>query len=97
MNTRLKILYEKYKLSQKNIHEINQIYNFLSDDKKNDLIKNFDNYIFKIKRIEDSIETEKNILIWDAVERVRNAILEKRKVKIDEKIRDEINLLKGEI
>jgi len=63
MNTRLKILCEKYKLSPKNIHEINQIYDFLPDDKKNDLIKNFDNYIFKIKRIEDSIETEKNILI----------------------------------
>jgi hypothetical protein len=63
MNTRLKILCEKYKLSPKNIHEINQIYDFLSTDKKQNLLNNFDNFIFKIKKIEDSIETEKNILI----------------------------------
>lgn len=97
MNEYLKTLFEKYKLSEKDRYEILQIYSFLSDDKKQNLINNFEFVVLKIKKIEQTLELEKEILIWNSVERVRNSILEKRKQKIDEQIKKEIDLLKGEI
>jgi len=97
MNEYLKTLFEKYKLSEKDRYEILQIYSFLSDDKKQNLINNFETVVLKIQKIEKTLELEKEILIWDSVERVRNSILEKRKQKIDEQIKKEIDLLKGEI
>lgn len=97
MNEYLKTLFDKYKLSEKDRYEILQIYSFLSDDKKQNLINNFEFVALKIQKIEKTLELEKEILIWNSVERVRNSILEKRKQKIDEQIKKEIDLLKGEI
>jgi len=97
MNAYLQTLFEKYKLSDKDRYEILQIYTFLPDDKKQNLISNFEFIVLKIKKIEQTLELEKEILIWNSVERVRNSILEKRKQKIDEQIKKEIDLLKGEI
>ncbi len=97
MNTHLELLFEKYNISAKNRHEITQIYNLLSDNKKQNLINNFDKLSFNIDKIEESINLEKEILIGWAVERIRNSILEKRKEKINLKIEKEMNILKGNI
>ncbi len=97
MNAYLQKLFEKHKVSEKDKHEILQIYTFLPDEKKQNLINNFEFVVLKIQKIEKTLELEKEILIWNSVERVRNSILEKRKQKIDEQIKKEIDLLKGEI
>ncbi len=97
MNTYLHTLFEKYRVSKKNRYEIEQMYMILPDHKKKNLIKNFNTFLAKFIYIEKSIEEEKEILIWGSVERVRNHILQKRKTELDQKIKNEINLLKGEL
>ena len=96
MNIHLKILFEKYNVSAKNRHEITQIFNLLSDIKKQNLINNFETLSRNIEEIEKSIDIEKNILIGSAVERIRNSIFENRNKKIALRIEKEMNLLKGE-
>ena len=97
MNTRIETLFEKYNLSAKNRYEIEQMYWLLPDFKKKSLINNFEVFLSKFNYIEDSIQKEKEILLWKSVDKIRDSILLKRKEKIDEKIKDEINLLKGEL
>lgn len=97
MNTRIETLFEKYNLSAKNRYEIEQMYLLLPDFKKKNLINNFEFFLSKFNYIEDSIQKEREILLWDSVDKIRNSILQKRRQKIDEKIKDEINLLKGEL
>lgn len=97
MNIYLHSLFEKYKLSEKDRYEISQIYWFLPIEKKQNLIQNFGLVSAKIIKIEETLELEKEILIWNSVERIKNSILENRKQKIDAHIKKEIDLLKGEI
>lgn len=97
MNIYLHSLFEKYKLSEKDRYEISQIYWFLPIEKKQNLIQNFGLVAAKIIKIEETLELEKEILIWNSVERIKNSILENRKQKIDAHIKKEIDLLKGEI
>ena len=97
MNIQLKTLFEKYAVSAKNRHEVTQIFNLLSDTKKQNLINNFEKFSININKIEESINIEKDILIGWAVERIRNSILDKRNQRINLKIEEEMNLLKGKI
>lgn len=93
MNTYLKILFEKYNISEKNRYEINQIYILLSDEKKQNLLKNFKFLAKKVNKIEKSISVEKSILIWDAVERIKATILDKREVENDNKIENKNEII----
>jgi hypothetical protein len=97
MNIYLETLFKKYRLSEKDRYEILQIYTFLPEEKKQNLINNFEAIVFKIQKIEKTLELEKEILIWDSVERVRQAVLQNRKKTLDEQIKKQIDLLKGEI
>ncbi len=97
MNIRINTLFEKYNVSNKNRYEIEQIYSIMPAYKQKQLLNNFELFLTKFKYIEDTINTEKEILLWDSVERIRNSILKNRKNKIDEHIKNEINLLKGEL
>ncbi|ATU05846.1 hypothetical protein BKN14_05450 [Candidatus Gracilibacteria bacterium HOT-871] len=97
MNTKLEKLFEKYNFSQKDRFEISQIFFLLTEERKQNLLKNFDEFALSINKINSDIDTEKDILIGSAVEKIKNSILEERKNKIDENIKDEINSLKDEI
>ena len=97
MNTKLEKLFEKYNFSQKDRFEISQIFFLLTEERKQNLLKNFDEFALSINKINSDIDTEKDMLIWSAVEKIKNSILEERKNKIDENIKDEINSLKDEI
>ena len=97
MNTKLEKLFEKYNFSQKDRFEISQIFFLLTEERKQNLLKNFDEFALSINKINSDIDTEKDILIWSAVDKIKNSILEERKNKIDENIKDEINSLKDEI
>ena len=97
MNTKLEKLFEKYNFSQKDRFEISQIFFLLTEERKQNLLKNFDEFALSINKINSDIDTEKDILIWSAVEKIKNSILEERKNKIGENIKDEINSLKDKI
>lgn len=97
MNIYLETLFDRYNLSEKDRHDILQFFTFLSDDKKQNLINNFEIVVYKMQKIEKSLELEKEILIWDSVERVSQAVMQNRKKFLDEQIKKQIDLLKGEI
>jgi hypothetical protein len=63
MNTFLNELFRKYNISLKDRHDIMQIYSFLPDDKKKNIINNFENLAFKLKKIENDLEIEKEFLL----------------------------------
>lgn len=95
INTKLEKLFEKYNFSQKDRFEISQIFFLLTEDRKQKLISNFDDFAFSVLKINSDIELEKEILIWDAVEQIKQSILNERKNNFD--IKKQINDLKGEI
>lgn len=97
MNIYLETLFERYRLSEKDRYEILQIYTFLPEDKKQNLINNFESVVYNIQKIEQTLELEKEILIWDSVERVRQAVMDNRKKVLDEQIKKQIDLLKKEV
>lgn len=96
MNTYLIKLFEKYNISDKNRYEILQIFSLLPNIKQINLLNNFETLALKLKKIEDEINIEKEVLVWKAVERVWKAILDKRKDK-NSFVRKESEILKKEI
>lgn len=97
MNTHLELLFKKYHISDKDKYEINQIYMLLPDNKKQNLLNNFEVLTFKLKKIEQELDVERELLIWNAVERIKNSILEKRSTNFQQNIKSRIDLLKWEI
>lgn len=93
INTKLEKLFEKYNFSQKDRFEITQIFFLLTEDRKQKLISNFDDFAFSVLKINSDIELEKEILMENAVEKIKKSILENRKKETQNKI----NSLKGEI
>jgi len=65
MNVLLKTLFDKYEISEKDQYEINQIFNFVNDEKKHKILSNFEVLAKKIKKIEEEILLEQSILLDD--------------------------------
>jgi predicted Zn-ribbon and HTH transcriptional regulator len=63
MNTKLKTLFEKYDISDKDCYEINQIFNIVDNEKKHKILVNFELLAKKIKKIEEEIILEQSILL----------------------------------
>jgi len=63
MNTQLKTLFDKYKISEKDRYEINQIFNFIDSEKKQKILADFELLAQKIKKIEEEIILEQSILL----------------------------------
>lgn len=93
MNTYLNELFRKYNISEKDRHDIMQIYNFLSDDKKKNIINNFENLAFKLSKIEEDLEMEKEFLLWSALNKVEVAI---QRYKTEE-LKNEITIVPVEV
>lgn len=81
MNTKLEKLFEKYDFPLKDRFEISQIFFLLTDDKKQKLLSNFDDFAYQVMKINSDIEKEKEILIWKSVEIIKQSILKERKEK----------------
>ena len=97
MNTYLEKLFDKYNISQKNRYEIRQIYGLLPTDKQQNLINNFGKLASNIKIIEEEVNMEREILIWDALDNIRNVITKIRKEKSLEQTKWDIGFLKQKI
>ncbi len=97
MNTRLESLFEKYNLSEKDRYEIRQIYGLLPIEKQKNLLKNFEVLVYRLQRIEEEIGAERKILIWWALDNVKNAIDQVRKEKTLQNTKKGIDFLRQEI
>lgn len=97
MNIYLEGLFEKYNISDRDRYEIRQVYNLLPDNKKQRIVNNFESLVVKLETINEQLEIEKNILIWEAVIEIKKKSLEKYKKEENKDFRKEINILKEEI
>ena len=76
MNTKLEHLFENHDLSEKDRYEINQIFELLPDQKKQNLLDNFEALAFRIEKIKVDMVVEQDILIWDSLNRIESAFEE---------------------
>ena len=74
MNTLLKTLFDKYKMSEKDQYEINQIFMIVDDEKKQKLLANFELLAQKIQKIEEEIKLEQYILLDNIVPDIQKLI-----------------------
>jgi len=63
MNTQLIKLFEEFKISKKDRYEINQIFLFLSDEKKHKLLGDFKTLAEKVLKIEEESIFEQEVLL----------------------------------
>jgi len=74
MNTLLQRLFDNHSVSDKDKYEINQIFELLPVNKQQNLLNNFDLLVIRLDKIEEDIRVEREILVWDALQNIRNAI-----------------------
>ena len=82
MNTQLEKLFSQYNLSEKDRYEIRQIYSLLPLHKQRNLVENFEELAIKLKKIEEEIKSEKDLLIGEEVDNIRQLILSRREQKM---------------
>ncbi len=97
MNTYLEKLFDKHNISKKNRYEINQIYNLLPVNKQQNLINNFEKLAYKLHIIEDELNKEREILVWNALDNIKDVIKLIRKEKSMEQTKWQIGFLKQKI
>ena len=97
MNTKLEKLFEKNDFSPKDRFEISQIFFLLTEEKKQNFLKNFEEFAFQVKKINSDIEIEKNILLDNAIEKIKQSILNERKNKLGSDIKTKMSSLKKEL
>lgn len=89
MNTQLEKLFEVYQISLKDRHEVRQIYSLLTLNKQRELLENFATIAARFHQIEEEIRVQRELLIWDKVEEIRQLILKNReKAMIQSEISD---------
>jgi predicted Zn-ribbon and HTH transcriptional regulator len=63
MNTQLQKLFEKSSLSKKDKYEINQIFELLPLDKKQNILDNFEILSTRLEQMHKEIDLERRILV----------------------------------
>ncbi len=74
MNTRLKTLFEVYKIHKKDRHEIWQIFSLLPPEKQIKFLNNFPKLAHDLKVIQDQITQEREILLDQWFKKIYHAI-----------------------
>lgn len=78
MNTQLEKLFFQYHISEKDRYEIRQIYSLLPSHRQRELIDNFALLATKFKQIEEEIQTQRELLLWEKVDDIKQLILKNR-------------------
>lgn len=75
----LEKLFEKFSTSEKDRYEMRQIFELLPEKKKKNILANFEVLSLRIQKIQRDLQLEQEILIWNAIERIREAIAKAKK------------------
>ena len=75
----LEKLFEKFSTSEKDRYEMRQIFELLPEKKKKNILANFEVLSIRIQKIQRDLQLEQEILIWNAIERIREAIAKAKK------------------
>lgn len=74
MNVILEKLLQNELLSDKDRYEIKQIFEIVNDEKKQNILKNFDKMIISIAKIKQELRENQEILLWKAISNIERAI-----------------------
>ena len=94
MNTLLELKMEKSDLSDRDKFEIRQFFNIVDNQKKQNILKNFDQMVFNINKIKAEIIEEQEILLWKAISNMERAIKRARSSWIRKSSKENIQKLK---
>lgn len=74
MNVLLEKLLLNSLLNDKDRYEIRQIFNFVDDKKKLNILNNFENILNKIVKIKFELRQQQEILLWKAISNIELSI-----------------------
>lgn len=74
MNVLLEKLLENDILTEKDKFEIRQFFQIVSDDKKQNILRNFDNILSSILKIKIEMRKQQEILLWKTISNIEKAI-----------------------
>ncbi len=94
INTKLENLLLNSVFSDKDRYEIRQIFNFCSNDKKLNIINNFDIIIEKVKKIKQELKDSQTILLWKTISNIEKSILSAKTWGINRITQDSLNNFK---
>ena len=97
MNLLFEHMLESSPLSDKDKYEILQFFNFLNDEKKRNLIANFDKVVASIIKIKQELIEAQKILLWKSITNIEKAVKQAKTAKIEwikQESREEISDLK---
>lgn len=94
INTKLEKLLLNSVFSDKDRYEIRQIFNFCSNDKKLNIINNFDIIIEKVKKIKQELKDSQTILLWKTISNIEKSILLAKTWGVNRITQDSLNNFK---
>lgn len=97
MNVRLEKLFLQHHLSYKDCYEIQQIYQFLSPTKRQNLIDNFDVIVQNIQKLKHDIGLEQEVILWEAFTEIEQTVSQIQKKQIHRSTSHTIEHLKRTI
>lgn len=78
MNVILEKLLLHDSLNDKDRYEIRQIFNIVTDDKKQNILNNFDKMLIAIIKIKEDLRQEQEIILWRAISNIETSIKKAR-------------------
>lgn len=82
MNVHLEKLFLKHNLSYKDCYEIQQIYDFLPPNKRQNLIDNFDVIVWELLWLKKEIGFEQEMLLWETLKNIESKVSQMKKKQI---------------
>ncbi len=95
MNAVLEKLFNKYNLGEKDRYEINQIYSFLSPQKKIHMVENFWSIVKHIGGLKKEMFDEQQILFDNTLQNIEQKIKQAEQRRIQNSTQSEINSLRN--
>lgn len=96
-NTQLEKYLENELLTEKDRYEIRQIFSFVDEKKKQNILDNFDKILLSIGKIKSDLRNSQEILLWKAISNIENAIRQAQNNGIKNATIQSINSLKYKI
>jgi len=97
MNTKLKILFEQYEFSRRDIHDFMQVYNLLPDYKKVKAIENFESIAASIGWLREDMLLEQEILFGQTLKNIEEKLQNTKQARISQDTKWDIAMLKNMI
>lgn len=95
MNIFLEKLLEKtYELDDKDKYEIRKIFDIMNDDKKKNIIKNWDTMVQKILKAKQWLRQHQEIILGKTIDDIEIAVSRARKNAISGNTRDQLSKIK---